>query len=82
MRKEVIFHYGALSDSLEQQANSQGYTLGKESELLQKLNNSMIMCWVHGLCTDSQQDAMMKKLQKKVIKALKPLEKEVEEDEN
>ena len=82
MGKEVIFHYGALSDSLEQQANSQGYTLGKESELLQKLNNSMIMCWVHGLCTDSQQDSMMNKLQKKVIKALKPLEKEVEEDEN
>ena len=77
MGKEVMFSYGALCDSLEQQANLQGYTLGKESELLQKLNNSMIMCWVHGLCTDSQQDAMMKKLQKKVIKALKPLEKEV-----
>lgn len=44
MSKEVMFSYGALSDLLEQQANSQGYTLGKESELLQKLNNSMIMC--------------------------------------
>ena len=82
MEKEVMFCYGALSDSLEQQANSQGYTLGEESELLHKLNNSMIMCWVHGLCTDSQQDSMMKKLQKKVMKALKPLEKEVEEDED
>ena len=78
MEKEVTFCYGTLSDSLEQQANSQGYTLGKESELLQKLNNSMIMCWIHGLCTDSQQDSMTNKLQKKVIKALKPLEKEVE----
>lgn len=78
MKKEVMFQYGALSDSLEQQANLQGYTLGKESELLQKLNNSMVMCWIHGLCTDSQQEAMMKKLQKKVIKALKPLEKGVE----
>ena len=42
MSKEVMFCYGALSDPLEQQANQQGYTLGKESELLQKLNNSMI----------------------------------------
>ena len=76
MNKEVMFSYGALSDPLEQQANSQGYTLGKESELLQKLNNSMIMCWIHGLCTNSQQEAMMNKLQKKIVKALKPLNKE------
>lgn len=75
MSKEVMFSYGALSDPLEQQANSQGYTLGKESELLQKLNNSMIMCWIHGLCTNSQQEAMMNKLQKKIVKALKPLGK-------
>ena len=55
MEKEVMFCYGALSNSLEQQANSQGYTFGKESELLQKLNDSMIMCcesWVmHRLTT-------------------------------
>ena len=76
MNKEVMFSYGALSDPLEQQANSQGYTLGKESELLQKLNNSMIMCWIHGLCTNSQQEEMMNKLQKKIVKALKPLNKE------
>ena len=78
MNKEVMFSYGALSDTLEQQANSQGYTLGKESELLQKLNNSMIMCWIHGLCTDSQQEAMMNKLHKKIMKALKPIETEDE----
>lgn len=76
MGKEVMFSYGALSNSLEQQANSQGYTLGEESEFLQKLNNSMIMCWIHGLCTNSQQEAMMNKLQKKVVKALKPLNEE------
>ena len=28
MSKEVTFHYGALSDPLEQQANAQGFTLG------------------------------------------------------
>lgn len=76
MSKEVIFHYGALSDPLEQQANEQGFTLGDKEKLLQDLNRSMIMCWIHGLCTDSQKDAMMNKLQKKVVKALKPLNEE------
>ena len=76
MNKEVTFHYGALSDPLEQQANAQGFTLGDKEELLQDLNRSMIMCWIHGLCTDSQKDAMMKKMQKKVVKALKPLNEE------
>lgn len=68
---QVVFHYGALSDSLEEQANAQGFTLGKDAERLQKLNDSMIMCWIHGLCTDSQKDSMMAKLQKQVIKHLK-----------
>ena len=76
MSKEVTFHYGALSDPLEQQANAQGFTLGDKEKLLQDLNRSMIMCWIHGLCTDSQKDAMMKKLQKKIVKALKPIETE------
>ena len=76
MSKEVIFHYGALSDPLEQQANEQGFTLGDKAELLQDLNRSMIMCRLHGLCTESQKDAMVKKMQKKVVKALKPLNEE------
>ena len=36
----------------------------------------MLMCWIHGLVTDSQKDAMMKKMQKKVVKAMKPLKQE------
>ena len=74
---EVIICYGALSDSLETQANSQGYTLGKDEEKLQELYKSMIMCWVHGLCTESQKDSMMKKLHKKIMKSLKKIDKEV-----
>lgn len=73
---EVVFHYGALSRSLEEQANAQGFTLGKDAERLQKLNDSMIMCWIHGLCCDSQKDSMMKKLQKQVVKCLKKKEGE------
>ena len=74
---EVTFHYGALADSLEEQANKYGLTLGKDAERLQKLNDSMIMCWIHGLCTDSQKDSMMKKLQKQVVNSLKKKEGDV-----
>lgn len=76
MSKEVIFHYGALSDPLEQQANAQGFTLGNDAEYLNNLNKAMLMCWLHGICTDSQHTAMMNKLHKKVMKALKPLNEE------
>ena len=76
MTKEVTFRFGALSDPLEKQANAQGFTLGDEAKLLQDLNRCMVMCGIHGLCTDSQHNAMMDKLQKKVVKALKPLNKE------
>ena len=75
---EVGFHYGALCEPLEVQANKQGFTLSEEKERLEELNKSMIHCWVCGLCTDSQKDAMMKKMQKKVVKALKPLKSEQE----
>ena len=73
MSKEVGFHHGALCDPYEQQANEQGYTLGEEKEFLEKLGFSIVFCWIHGLLTDSQYDAALKKLQKKLIKAIKPL---------
>lgn len=73
MSKGVTFHHGALCDPYEQQANDQGYTLGKEKELLEKLGFSIVFCWIQGLLTDSQYDSALKKLQKKLVKALKPL---------
>ena len=73
---KVGFHYGALCDPLEKQANDQGFTLGDGKEYLEDLERCMLMCWIHGLVTDSQKDAMMKKMQKKVMKALKPLKQE------
>lgn len=78
MYKEVIFHYGAASEPLERQANEQGFTLGDEEKLLEDLNRYILMCWLHGICTDSQHNSMLDKLQNKVMKALKTLEKEVE----
>ena len=73
---EVSFHYGALCDPLEKQANDQGFTLGDDKEYLEDLKHCMLMCWIHDLVTDSQKDAMMKKMQKKVVKALKSLKQE------
>lgn len=74
---EVWFNYGASCDTLEKQANEQGFTLGENVEKLQKLNDSIIMCWIHGICTDSQRDSMVKKLQKEIIKSLKRKEGDI-----
>lgn len=76
MSKEIGFHHGALCDPYEHQANQQGFTLGEEKELLEKLGFSIVFCWIHGLLTDSQYDAALKKLQKKLVKAIKPLKEE------
>lgn len=73
---KVSFHYGALCDPLEKQANDQGFTLGDDKEYLEDLERCILMCWIHDLVTDSQKYEMMKKMQKKVVKALKPLEQE------
>lgn len=74
---KVVFHYGALADSLEEQARSQGLTLGNDGERLQQLNDAMLMCWIYGLCTDSQKDSMMKKLQKQILKSLRRQEGDI-----
>ena len=77
---KVGFHYGALCDPLEKQANDQGFTLGDDKEYLEDLERCMLMCWFHGLVTDSQKVEMMKKVQKKVVKALKPLKQEDDDE--
>ncbi len=72
MDNQVSFGYGILTDTLEEQANKQGYTLGDKSEILEKIKLSINICRFH-VATDSQVSAMTKKLHNKVIKALKPL---------
>lgn len=80
MSNEIGFHHGALCDPYEQQANQQGFTLGEEKELLEKLGSSIVFCWIHGLLTDSQYDAALKKLQKKLVKAIKPIPEQPKEE--
>ncbi len=72
----VGFHHGALCDTYEKQANDQGFTLGNKAEHLQKCGHCLIYLHIHGILTDSQYDKALQKLQKKLVKTMKPLIKE------
>lgn len=72
MDNKVRFSYGVLSETLETQANKQGYTLGDDADKFEKIKDAINMCVFH-VATDSQIDAMTKKLHNKVIKALIPV---------
>ena len=69
---EIGFSYGVFSDTLEIQANKQGFTLGDKADFLEELRHSVSLCKFH-LATDLQAEQMIKKLQKKVVAELKPL---------
>lgn len=71
---KVIFYHGALCDSYEKQANEQGFTLGDEAELFDKIGFSYNLLYIHGYLTDSQADMVCKKIQKQLMKSLKKLE--------
>ena len=69
--KEVGFSYGVLYDSLEKQANKQGFTLGEDIEKFEMIKKAINMCGFH-VATNSQVEMMIKKFHKQVIKSLKP----------
>lgn len=71
---EVGFRHGALCDSYEKQANEQGFTLGDQAELFDKVKFSYNILRIHGYLIDSQADMVCKKIQKQLVKNLKPLE--------
>lgn len=72
-KNSVSFSYGCLSETLEEQANKQGYTLGLAADSLEKLKKAALLCSVH-LLPCSQSDKMFNKLHKKVMLQLSPLE--------
>ena len=74
MSKTIEFFHGALSDPYEEQANRQGYTLGDKRYMLEQLGESLTYCWIQDVLTDSQYDAALKKLQRQLTKALKPIQ--------
>lgn len=78
-KKMVGFHHGALCDSYEKQANSQGYTFGKDANFVQKVGFGLVAAYIHGCITDAEYDRILGRFQKKVLAAnLKPLTEEQE----
>ena len=71
---EVGFRHGALCDSYERQANEHGFTLGDKAELFDEIAFSYNLLRIHGYLTDSQADMVCNKIQKQLVKNLKPLE--------
>lgn len=78
--KQIGFHHGALADSYEKQANEQGFTLGDKAELFDKIAFSYNLLRIYSYLTDSQADSVRQKIQKNLVKSVKPLAKENEYD--
>ena len=70
---KVGFRYGALRDDLETQANEQGFTFGDKKEFVNDLVHSYNMGRFYFL-TDKQAESSLKKVHKKVVSCLVPLE--------
>lgn len=79
MAKEIGFYHGAFCDSYEKQANEQGYTLGKKAEMFDKIAFSYNMLRIHGFFTEKQEESVCKKIQKKLVASLIPMERNVED---
>lgn len=76
---EVVFYHETLCcGSYEKQANAQGYTLGDKAELFDEIANSYNTLWAYGYLTEGQVCTIRKKIHKKLINNLKPLEKKEE----
>jgi hypothetical protein len=74
--KEVRFNYNPLADTLEQQANIHGFTLGDEKEYLEDLRLALTAVDFGDLITASEADIAYRKLHRKVLNALKPINEE------
>lgn len=70
---EVGFYHGVLAHKYEEQANKQGFTLGDKAEYFDKIAFSYNMLRIHGFLTDKQADMVCQKIQKQLMKNIKPL---------
>ena len=69
----VGFHHGALADTYEEQANTQGFTFGDNAKWIEEVGKGLTCLWIHGCMTDSEYNRILQKFQKKIlIKNLKP----------
>lgn len=77
---QIGFYHGALADSYEKQANEQGYTLDKKAEEFEKIAFAYNMLRIGGYFTEKQEESICKKIQKRLVSNLKPLERKPEEE--
>lgn len=78
--KSISFGYGALCDTLEKQANDQGYTLGKDAEKFEKLKSARLSLLFANVLTEAEMEKTAKRINAKVIKALHPLTENLKDD--
>lgn len=72
-QKMIGFYHGALCDKYEKQANEQGYTLGDNAELFDRIRDAYNLLRIHGYLTDGQADTVCKKIQKSLVKTIRKL---------
>lgn len=73
----VSFHFGALCDTFEEQANAQGFTFGDKANWVEDIGFGIVCAYIHGCITDSEYDKILWRFQKKIlVKNLRPLESE------
>ena len=75
--KEVVFDYADISKTIEKQANEQGYTLGDRAQYLEGNRHIINKCKWNFISTRKQCENMIKRLNKAVMRSLKPLESEL-----
>lgn len=69
----VGFSYGPLCNSLEEQANEQGFTLGERAEEFEEYKCAINILYLSNIATESIEKKLREKLQKMFVRELKPL---------
>jgi hypothetical protein len=72
MQKQTVgFGYGVLCDTLEAQANEQGFTLGKHADVLEGCRQAAITLRFGVDLPDSMYNKILQRIQKRVVKYIK-----------
>ena len=69
----IEFAHGALAPRYEDQANKHGYTLGDKKEYFDIVATCYNCLNFNGLLTDRVADSICTKIQKQLVKNLKPI---------
>lgn len=70
---QVGFSYGLLAPSLEEQAQKQGFSLGDKAKSFDEYLDCLNRLYFGDLLSDGELKKLLSKLNKKVVKNLKPI---------